>query len=417
MPPRTVYNAESGRMSKKNSGQSKYILIGVHCENGEFSLRGKAARAVRESRVFSGGKRHFRKVERFLPPGGEWIDIGGDLENTLRLYDESFGNGTDAIVVFASGDPLFYGIGSTLKRLRPGASIEVFPAPNSVLTLCRKADVPYGKVAAASVHGRDWHELDRALIAGEKLTGLLTDGTNSPRAAARRMAEYGFENHRCVVGENLGERNEKIRVLSVREAAETDFGQPSTMILERTGESPHPCAAGTEDAKFETLADRPGMITKPAARMRAIEFLRLGEAGHFWDIGFCTGSVSVTARRLFPRLRVTAFEKNPSCEKLMAENSKKLSAPGIKVIMGDFFDSSPENLPSPDAVFIGGHGGRLEEMVGVLGKTVRGGGRMVINAVAEKSGEIFRRAAREAGFEAGERETGGSVEVLCAVKR
>lgn len=413
---------EFRQMRKKSPGQPEYILIGVACENGVFTLGGKAAQTVRESRLFSGGKRQFRKVEPLLPPGGKWIEIGGDIEKTVRAYEESLKNTGEPIVIFASGDPLFYGIGSTLKRVSPGRSIEVFPAPNSVQTLCRKTVIPYENIAAASVHGRDWHEFDSALISGAKLTGLLTDAANSPRAAARRMMEYGFENYRCVVGENLGEKDERIGEFSVRKTAETDFRQPSTMIVERTGESPRPCETTLKDCEFQTLADKPGMITKLPARMCAIARLGLGGAERFWDIGFCTGSVSVEARRGFPRLRVTAFEKNPLCEKLIEANSKNLSAPGIKVIMGDFFDSSPGKLPAPDAVFIGGHGGRLENIIGVLEKTVRPGGKIVMNSVTEKSGKTFRQKTGEAGFEPEEpvilsTGEGKKLEILSAVKK
>ncbi len=409
-------------MKRKIAGQPQYIAIGIACESGVFTLGGKAAQVVRENRVFSGGRRHFRKVRRFLPPDGEWIEIGGDIEKTLRLYDERLKNGADAIVIFASGDPLFYGIGSTLRRLRPDGGLEVFPAPNSVQALCRKAVIPYEGMAAASVHGRDWHELDRALVAGEKLTGLLTDSANSPRAAAQRMMEYGFADYRCTVGENIGEKDEKIGAFTVRKMAETDFKQPSTVILERKGNTPRPCAVAAEDGEFERLAGKPGMITKFPARICAMARLELGKAEHFWDIGFCTGSVSVEARRGFPHLRVTAFEKNPDCKKLIEINSKKLSAPGIKIVTGDFFDSSPEKLPAPDAVFIGGHGGRLEEMMEILEKTVRPGGKIVINSVTEESGKIFRRKIGRTGFEMEEPATvgvggGKPIEVLSAVKK
>ncbi len=407
-------------MSGKTTGQPEHIVIGIACEDGVFTPGGAAADIVAGSRVFSGGERHYRKVERFLPPGSEWIKIDGDIEKTLRRYDERLRDGCGTVVIFASGDPLFYGIGSTLKRLRPDREIEVLPAPNSVQTLCHRAVIPYENVTAASVHGRDWHEFDAALISGAKLTGLLTDGKNSPRAAAERMIEYGFENYRCVVGENLGEKSENIGVFTVRAMAAGNFKQPNTVILEKTGGKPG--GAAVADGEFETLADKPGMITKTPARMCAIARLGLGGAEHFWDIGFCTGSVSVEARRGFPNLRVTAFEKNPACEELMKANSKKLSAPGIKTVMGDFFESSPEKLPAPDAVFIGGHGGRLGEMMKTLEKTVKPGGRVVINSVTEKSGKTFRARVRDGDFEMKEPVTvssGGAnpVEVLCAVKK
>ncbi len=383
-----------------------------------FSLPADSESAVRESRVFSGGKRHFEKIRRFLPADAQWIEIGGDIEETLRLYDERLKNANAKIVIFASGDPLFYGIGSTLKRLRPDCGLEIFPAPNSVQTLCRKTVIPYENMVTASVHGRDWHELDRALIAGEKLIGLLTDMANSPSAAARRMIEYGFESYRCITGENLGEKDERTGVFSVREMEETEFKQPCVVILERTEKT----GRQTADGDFETLEGKPGMISKLPARACAISRLCLRGAEHFWDIGFCTGAVSVEARRGFAALRVTAFEKNRACEKLIEANSKKFSAPGIKVVMGNFFESEPEKLPPPDAVFIGGHGGRLAEMMKIVGKIIPAGGRTAINSVTEKSGKIFRDSADSFGFQMEESTrlpsgTEKGIEILSAVKK
>ncbi len=394
----------------QTDGRPKFAAIGVFCESGGWALPDGAKSVVREARVFSGAKRHFEKVRRFMPANSEWIDIDGDIEKTLRVYDNRIERGAGTIVIFASGDPLFYGIGSTLLRLRPGCALEVFAAPNSIQTLCRKAVIPYGNIICASVHGRDWHELDRALIGGGELIGLLTDSLKSPREAARRMVEYGFEQYGCVVGENLGEKDEKVSFLSLREAAESVFRQPCTVIFERKGKKIRP------GAQFETLEQKPGMITKPLARAYALSRLELGTAEHFWDIGFCTGSVSVEARRGFCGLRVTAFEKNPLCKKLIEINSKRFFAPGIKIVMGDFFESAPEKLPTPDSVFIGGHGGRLGDMMKILGRTVRTGGRIVLNSVTGKSGNIFRERAEKNGFQIEDPAVAGSIEILSAVK-
>ncbi|QMU55607.1 MAG: precorrin-6y C5,15-methyltransferase (decarboxylating) subunit CbiE [Candidatus Mycalebacterium zealandia] len=393
------------------SAEPELTAIGITCEGGRFALPEKAAEVVRRASVFSGGKRHFEKVRDLLPEGARWIDIGGDIEKTLRAYDRHLDTGGGTIVIFASGDPLFYGIGSTIKKLRPERKLKVFRAPNSIETLLSKAETVCENIAFASVHGRDWHELDAALIAGGKFTGLLTDAVNSPDSAAQRMIEYGFENYGSVTGENLGEKDEKIRSLTLKETAQSDFRQPCAVIIEKIAEPER------KEKQFETLPDRPGMITKQPARTRAVERLEVENLEHLWDIGFCTGSVSIEARRRNPRVRVTAFEKNPLCEKLIEKNSKNFSAPGIKVVMGDFFKSSPEKLPAPDSVFIGGHGGRLGEMMEILGKITRPGGKIVLNSVTEESGKTFRARAVESGFKFEARETAGNIEILSAVKK
>ena len=55
-------------------------------------------------------------------------------------------------------------------------------------------------------------------------------------------------------------------------------------------------------------------------------------------------------------------------------------------------------LPLPDAVFIGGHGGRLFEMMRILTDRLRPGGRMVINAVTDDSRGAFIASCAELGL-------------------
>ena len=84
--------------------------------------------------------------------------------------------------------------------------------------------------------------------------------------------------------------------------------------------------------------------------------------------------------------------------------------------MSDFFEAEPRRRPAPDAVFIGGHGGRLAEMMEILRDIVRPGGRVVINSVTEESKAVFRESARDGGFEEPPALTAENVTVLCAVK-
>ncbi|MEJ7661671.1 MAG: precorrin-6Y C5,15-methyltransferase (decarboxylating) subunit CbiT, partial [Hymenobacter sp.] len=107
------------------------------------------------------------------------------------------------------------------------------------------------------------------------------------------------------------------------------------------------------------LPGRPGMITKKAVRLLSLAQLGLAGKRVFWDVGFCTGSVAIEARRLFPQLQVVAFEQRPECAAIMDANARQLSTPGIAVVMGDLFAQELAARPAPDAVFIGGHGGRL----------------------------------------------------------
>ena len=59
--------------------------------------------AIKAAKVFSGGKRHHDIVAPMLPPGSLWIDVTVPLASVFDKYTDH-----DEIVVFASGDPLFF---------------------------------------------------------------------------------------------------------------------------------------------------------------------------------------------------------------------------------------------------------------------------------------------------------------------
>nr|WP_262915894.1 precorrin-6Y C5,15-methyltransferase (decarboxylating) subunit CbiT [Chitinophaga filiformis] len=124
-------------------------------------------------------------------------------------------------------------------------------------------------------------------------------------------------------------------------------------------------------------------------RLTSLSCLDLAEGHVLWDIGFCTGSVSIEARRSYPHLRIVAFEQRPECEELLDRNMRRHSTPGITKVMGDFFETNLHLHPVPDAVFIGGHGGRLEALLRKLDTILPSRGRIVLNAVKEESKDQF----------------------------
>ena len=146
---------------------------------------------IKESVVFSGGKRHYQLVQSFLPKTHRWIEISGKMDALIEQYKTI----DTSIVVFASGDPFFYGFGNTLQRLLPNAELQAFPYFNSIQLLCHKTQTNYNQLKTVSVHGRDWSALNEALINRNTLIGVLTDNKKTPSEIAKRMLQYGFDNY------------------------------------------------------------------------------------------------------------------------------------------------------------------------------------------------------------------------------
>ena len=86
----------------------------------------------------------------------------------------------------------------------------------------------------------------------------------------------------------------------------------------------------------------------------------------------------------------------------MEQNSRRFGTPGITTVIGDFMETDITSLPRPDAVFIGGHGGRLIEMLEKIQPLLLPGGVIVFNSVSEESERLFREGVQRIGKEVAE---------------
>ena len=372
----------------------KFIVIGI-TDNPNPWFPSEVMETIKQGRVFSGGKRHHEIVLPFLPSDAEWIDITVPLDAVFEQYYSRFSvHDSLPIIVFASGDPLFFGFANTIKRKMPEADIVVYPTFNSLQMLAHRLVMPYHDMRIVSLTGRPWPAFDNALIERVGKIGILTDKEHTPAAIAQRMLNYGYDSYQMFVGEHLGNSSlEKISTLSLEEAVRRDFSNPNCVILDAFNHQPsainHPF--GIPDSDFALLDGREKMITKMPIRLLTLQALDLPNRHVLWDIGFCTGSVSVEARLQFPHLTICAFEIRPECESIIKENAHRFGAPGIDVHIGDFLETDITALPRPDAVFIGGHGGRLKEIMAKVLTVLPEGGVIVFNSVTSPKVPIDSR--------------------------
>ena len=372
----------------------KFIVIGI-TDNPNPWFPHEVMETIKQGRVFSGGKRHHEIVLPFLPSDAEWIDITVPLDAVFEQYYSRFSvHDSLPIIVFASGDPLFFGFANTIKRKMPEADIVVYPTFNSLQMLAHRLVMPYHDMRIVSLTGRPWPAFDKALIERVGKIGILTDKEHTPAAIAQRMLDYGYDSYQMIVGEHLGNPSlEKISTLSLEEAVRRDFSNPNCVILDAFNHQPsainHPF--GIPDSDFALLDGREKMITKMPIRLLTLQALDLPNRHVLWDIGFCTGSVSVEARLQFPHLTICAFEIRPECESIIKENARRFGAPGIDIHIGDFLETDITALPRPDAVFIGGHGGRLKEIMAKVLTVLSEGGVIVFNSVTSPKVPIDSR--------------------------
>lgn len=382
----------------------KFVVIGITDHPHPF-FHPEVLEVIRQGKVFSGGKRHHEIVASLLPEGAKWIDITAPLDAVFDQYAHSpfllEGQG-EALIVFASGDPLFFGFANTIRKRMPNAEVVVYPTFNSLQMLAHRLVMPYHDMRIVSLTGRPWHEFDRALIERAEKLGLLTDREHTPTAIAQRMLAYGYNNYQMSVGEHLGNPDkEKVTTLTLEEASRKDFSMPNSVIL--TSQKLRVSSYGIPDTEFNLLDGREKMITKMPIRLLTLQALDLPRRHVFWDIGFCTGSISIEARLQFPHLQIEAFEIRPECEVIIQENARRFGAPGINIHMGDFLEQDLTALSRPDAVFIGGHGGQLKAIIEKVLEVLSDDGIIVFNSVTSPkvtvdSHQLWNEACAELGL-------------------
>ncbi|MBW6521086.1 MAG: precorrin-6y C5,15-methyltransferase (decarboxylating) subunit CbiE [Desulfoarculaceae bacterium] len=301
------------------------------------------------------------------------------------------------VVVLATGDPLFFGIGRTLLHFFDPDRILIYPALSSMQIAFSRFKIPWDDARFLSLHGREINNLASSLLTHDKVF-LFTDQRNSPDLIAQSLlTECGQEINSLSmvhVAENLGMEDEQLLSGTLAEIAEQTFGPLTVMILIKTQRSlAEPCFGLSED---EIIHSR-GLITKNEVRAASLHGLRLPRQGVLWDLGAGSGSIGLEAARLFPGLQVFAVERQDEQVENIQKNRKQFLAWNLQIVHG----SAPEalaGLPAPDRVFIGGNGGQLQAIIEQAAARLSPGGRIVVNAVLEKTAQDAPRFLHENGL-------------------
>jgi precorrin-6Y C5,15-methyltransferase (decarboxylating) len=369
---------------------SRIVIIGI--SDTKPDLTEKQKKLLAGCSHFAGGKRHYSFVAPFLPKAHAWTNITvplSDLLDKIRTVPEQW-------VIFASGDPWFFGIANTLKRTFPAATIEVFPIKNSLQALGHRLGINYGLYKTISLTGRLWQDLDNSLITGEQYMGVLTDRKKTPAVIAKRLLDYGYAHYRMHYGQHLGGDKERVVSLTLTEALEFDYEHPNCLFLEKQ-HNVYVKRWIPED-EFALLNNRPNMITKMPVRLATLGSMTLESKRVFWDIGACTGSISIEARLSFPHLQVLAFELYTERLQVMEENCRRFQCPGIQMYNGDYSTIVKEALAQPDAVFLGGYCGKMEQILDDVAKRLPPKGVIAFNSVTANSERRFEAWAQHHRF-------------------
>jgi precorrin-6Y C5,15-methyltransferase (decarboxylating) len=366
-------------------GRRAVTVVGIG-DDGCKGLTARGLEAVAAAQWLVGGERHLAFFPEFT---GERIvlkqGIGTALDRVGQIADEH------NVCILASGDPLFFGVGALVVKKLGADHVELIPHPSAMQWAFARVGLGWDDATLMSLHGRPRQGFITRLRNVAR-AAVYTDETNSPAALAGHLLEHGETGWKLWVCENLCGPGERIRAFGVAElAACTDVGPLNVLLLAREAgwRSPAQIPFLHEDS-FAKRMPKQGLITKREVRLLSLAALQIRRDSVIWDIGAGSGSVAIEAAMLAPAGRVYAVEVDPEGVAICHENLRAHGVDNVVVVAG----RAPEalaDLETPDAVFVGGSKGSMEDIVEVALQRLRPGGRLVVNAITlENSGETYQ---------------------------
>jgi precorrin-6B C5,15-methyltransferase / cobalt-precorrin-6B C5,C15-methyltransferase len=366
-------------------------------------LTPRALKVIREAQVLVGGR---RLLSYFPDHPARKIPLGKNPEGALGQLPALAAD--LRVVVLASGDPNFYGVGPLVLKLLGPEQVVVHPNITAVQAACARLKMAWQDASVVSLHGRSFQPLAESLSRGADRVLVYTDPEHTPGAIARWLLARGQEEARLCVLENLGQATERLTWLSPHEALGQEFSPLNLVVIlpaagQQLQEATRSQAGGLCHLHLglpeEALARQGGLITKAEVRAVVLAKLALAPGLTLWDLGAGCGSVSLEASLLLPGGRIIAVEQDQDRAAQIRANRAKFGVTNLEVVWGRA-PTCLADLPVPQRVFIGGGGRDLGEILpAVLGRLEGGGERVVLTATLLDTLETARGALASAGWQ------------------
>ncbi|MYZ48010.1 precorrin-6y C5,15-methyltransferase (decarboxylating) subunit CbiE [Propylenella binzhouense] len=360
-------------------------VVGIG-EDGLAGLSQAALRLVEDAEILIGGERHLAMVP---PDGRERIAWPSPLSVLVERIATLRGH---RIAVLATGDPMHFGIGTTLARHVSAAEMTVIPGISAFSLAAARLGWPLDRTAMLTLHGRPIDSLALHVHPGARLLILAHDRT-SPAAVAAWLTARGFGASRMAALAHMGgAREARMEGRADGWSEEVpDFHTLAVDCVAGPGAAWHPRSAGLPDDAFR----HDGKITKREARALALAKLAPHPGARLWDVGAGCGSIAIEWMRAADRAEAIALEPRADRRALAALNAAHLGVPGLRIVDG----AAPEalaGLDEPDAVFLGG--GIARETIAAVCRALPSGGRLVAHAVTlESEAELLAARAGHGG--------------------
>jgi len=373
-------------------------------------LSGAARSALGAATLVAGAAHHLETAE--VPGRAERIQLG-----SVSLAAKRIAQHRGTAVVFADGDPGFFGVVRALRAPEHGLEVEVVPAVSAIAAAFARAGMPWDDAQLVVANSRTLRRAVNVCRAHTKV-GVLT----SPGAGPAELALLLGPVHRTfVICEAMGTSREEVTVLTSDKVADHTWRDPNVVIVAGgsaggtqhgadgavpaqgsgwlAGKAPGypPPERGwalpvTEYAGGEPGGGAPGPVrASESVQLRAGQLARLGPrvGDLLWDIGAGSGALSVEAAR-FGAAVIAVDSDAAACASTVA--AARRFGVQVDVVHG----SAPhilEDFPEPDVVRVGGGG-----VATVAAVAQRRPGRVVTHAATRDEAEAIGRALADGGY-------------------
>ena len=378
--------------------RNRIVIVGIG-DDGLAGLTESARKTVADADLILGAPAMLRLVES-LP--GRKVALDPDMPAALRQAREALS--AQRPVLVSGGDPLFYGVARYLCDRLGKERFEVVPNVSSMQLAFARVKESWEDAYLTSLAGRPIEAVIDRIRTAEKV-GLFSSDEHPPGRLARALVERGIDYFRAFVCENLGSPDERVTQAELDELAGMTFDPLNVLILVRKPNRPDRAGRGgryrlfgnADDAFAQTLPKR-GLITQAEVRSIALAQLDVRPASVVWDVGAGSGSVAIEAAQLAHQGVVYAVEPEPADVALIQANAEAFGVPNVRTVAGRAPDVLA-GLPDPDAVFVGGTGRQVTQVLSACYARLAPGGRLAVN-VATVDGlasahETLKRLAGE----------------------
>lgn len=373
-------------------------IIGIG-DDGLDGLSPVARSVLDAAEIICGGGRHLAMLGDDPRERIEWaIPFADSIDGLIELRGR-------AVAVLASGDPMWFGAGSTLVRAIPASEMRIIPAPSAYSLAAARLGWALDEVDCLTVHGRRLETIFPFVVPGARLLIYCHNG-DTPRKLASLLGERGFGDSQLTALSHLGGSDESEHAATAREWGEATVPTLTTLAIR--------CVASGEARYYSRVPGLPdeayrhdGQLTKREVRAVTLAALAPLRGQRLWDVGAGCGSIGIEWCRAAKGASAIAIESKPERTALIRDNILALGTPNLEIVEGAAPGALNDLVP-PDAVFIGG-GLSANGVWEMCWAALKPGGRLVANAVTfegeqqlvaihkEAGGELIRLAVSRAG--------------------